>query len=198
MTALVSSASTTMPRKLVRRFLPSHAEVVRNRFLRPFSALLHDPALLAVHRRSVAKATALGLFWSVFPMPLQAVPAVLMAAWLRVNVLVALVAVWITNPLTTPFVILGQYKLGNWLLSTPETPRRFEIPEFEFSAAWGQAFLAALQAAGPAFLLGVAVSALLLSALGYLAVNTAWLLAMRTRFNRRQRARGATRLKPGA
>ena len=89
-----------MPRRFLRNVLPSQANLKKRWFLRPFSALLHDPALWATHRRNVLRALALGIFISFIPFPVHTAMAAIVALYLRVNLAVAVLASWLSNPVT--------------------------------------------------------------------------------------------------
>src|SRR5690606_1758337 len=120
-----------MPRKFIKRYLPDHRTVREQWFLRPFQALLHDPALLFPNRRTASRAFAIGLFSAFIPMPFQLVPATLMALCMRVNVPIAMATVWITIPVTMGPIFYAQYRVGAWLLGRGPGDFRFEL-----SAQW--------------------------------------------------------------
>lgn len=86
-------------------------------------------------RDSVASGLALGLFFSMMLMPFQSIPAAILAIRLRANVPIAMAACWITNPITSGPVLLGQLFLGHWLRNTIGVPMphflsmvHFEVP----------------------------------------------------------------------
>jgi len=70
----------------------------------------------------IAGGIAVGVFVGFTPtVGLQMVLAVAMAALLRVNKLVCIPIVWITNPFTLVPVYLACYKLGRFLVGSPGT-----------------------------------------------------------------------------
>ncbi len=77
-------------------------------------------------RDSVASGLAIGLFFSMIFMPLQSLPAALLAMRMKGNVPLAMAACWITNPFTMGPVMYGQFWLGQWLRTTLRIP----MPEF--------------------------------------------------------------------
>jgi len=178
-----------MPRKFIKKLLPAHRTLLENRWLQPFRAVLHDPALVVPHRRAVARGLAVGLFWAFMPIPLQSFFAAATSIWLRVNVLVAVAACWITNPLTAAPIVYAAHWVGSLLLGPapipPEAPAsvagRFSLPAL---LDIGQQIVAL----GEAFLLGSLVIAIGSAALGYLALNAFWLWSVRMRFARRRGA----------
>jgi len=70
-------------------------------------------------RRRVAAALGIGFFCGLLPVPLQTIPSVFLAWLARANLPVAIAAVWITNPVTTPLIVLIQYFVGSWALGSP-------------------------------------------------------------------------------
>ena len=180
-----------MPRKVIKKFLPEHRTLLESRWLRPFRALLHDPALIVPHRRGVARGLAVGLFWAFMPVPGQSIFAALSAIWLRVNVLVAMATTWITNPFTAvPFVFAAHW-VGALILGAgpPPPPEAAAVSTLDLLSldALRQAWDQALQL-GSAFLLGSLVIAVASSALGFVALNWFWLWSVRRRFAGRRRA----------
>lgn len=117
-----------MPRKLLRRFLPSAAQLRSHWLLRRLGDTLHQPRLWRLNRRSVAGATSVGLFVAFLPVPFQMVLAALGALWLRVNLPLAVALIFVTNPLTMGPAFYLCYKVGSWLLGTPtlQTGKDFE------------------------------------------------------------------------
>ena len=71
--------------------------------------------LVRWEKQLVARGTAVGLFWAFIPMPFQMVPATLCCLMLRANLPIALVCVWITNPITLPPIILLEFAIGRMI-----------------------------------------------------------------------------------
>jgi uncharacterized protein (DUF2062 family) len=86
-----------------------------------------------------------------------------MAYLCRFNVPAAISVVWITNPITWPFILYWQYRLGLWLLGQPG-PGEFRTDKLLDLAA---------DVPGP-LLLGCAVTGLVAAAAAYSLVNTLW------------------------
>ncbi len=108
-----------MPRKFLRRHLPSAARVREHWLLRRLGHRLQHPRLWYLNRRSVAGATGLGIFVAFLPVPFQMLLAGLGALWLRVNLPLAVGLIFITNPFTMGPVFYFCYKVGTWLLGAP-------------------------------------------------------------------------------
>ncbi|MEX1048145.1 MAG: DUF2062 domain-containing protein [Akkermansiaceae bacterium] len=79
-------------------------------------------ALWVPCRDSVASGLAIGLFFSMMLMPFQMIPAALIAMRARSNVPFAVIGCWITNPFTTPAVLIAQFQLGEWMRETFPVP----------------------------------------------------------------------------
>lgn len=168
-----------MPRQFLKRVLPARKALQERWFLRPFHALLHDPALWATHRKNVLKALGVGIFVAFLPIPGQTVLAVLVALWLRVNLPVAAVGSWLANPLTIPPIFYACYRVGGWLLDTP--PGRFAI---ELSFEW---LGSELSRTWKPLLLGCVVVGAATSLATVAVLNAAWIRASRRRFRRRRK-----------
>ncbi len=116
-----------MAKKLIKRYLPDPHKIRDHKHLRLFGALLHDPNLWHLNRRSVSGAFAVGLFMAFVPMPFQMIPAAALAILFRVNLPISAALVWLTNPVTMTPVFYFCYNLGAWLLDTPVHTVEFEI-----------------------------------------------------------------------
>ncbi|HEY4128711.1 MAG TPA: DUF2062 domain-containing protein [Gammaproteobacteria bacterium] len=110
-----------MPRKFLSKIVPEpeklHAKLHGKWYMRPFDFLWHDPALWHVGRRGTCRALALGAFVCCLPIPGHTIFAVLGALYWRINMPVAVAAVWINNPLTIGPIWYGGYKIGRLLLN---------------------------------------------------------------------------------
>ncbi len=74
----------------------------------------------------VAKGFALGIFIGMTPTFGVQMPLAFFFAWLlRENKLAAIIGVWITNPLTAPFIYASQYEFGRLLLGM----ERLSLPQ---------------------------------------------------------------------
>ncbi|HEY5704278.1 MAG TPA: DUF2062 domain-containing protein [Terrimicrobiaceae bacterium] len=67
-------------------------------------------------RARFAAGCAIGVFFSMMPMPFQMLGAALIAFLARVNIPAAIACTWISNPLTTAPFLLAQYKLGSLII----------------------------------------------------------------------------------
>jgi uncharacterized protein (DUF2062 family) len=100
----------------IARHVPTRESIQQNRLLRPFAKHLGNPALWRLHRRSVPRAVALGLFVGVIIPFMHTVVAAILAIPTRANVLVAALFTLVVNPLTIPFMYMAAYRIGSWEL----------------------------------------------------------------------------------
>ena len=180
-----------MPRKFLKRYLPTATEVRANRSLKFLGARLHDPNLWHLNRRSVSIAAAVGGFCAFIPLPLQMSCAAIASLMLRCNMPLALALVWISNPITIPPMFFFAYQVGAWLLNWPDNGL-----SFEFSFAW---FVEQMAHIWQPLLLGSALCGIAFSALLYVIVRVLWRLRVvhRWRMRRERRlTRGVTQ-RPG-
>lgn len=176
----------SMPKKLIKRLMPDHQKIRNHPHLtRIFGTLLHDPGLWHLNRRSASGAFAVGLFCAFIPLPAQMILAAAMALLFRVNLPLSVALVWLTNPVTIPPMFYGTYKVGAWLLNTPE--HHFE---FQLELEW---LLNETGAIWEPLLLGSLLVGSLAAALGYFGIRGLWRLHIvqyiKARRERRERAR---------
>ncbi|MBA4259977.1 MAG: hypothetical protein C0446_12495 [Chitinophaga sp.] len=70
----------------------------------------------------IALGAAIGAFWGVFPtFGLSTVLSLLMYKFLRFNLLAAISGAFISNPLTSPFLLIISYKVGQFFIPTNQT-----------------------------------------------------------------------------
>ncbi len=181
-----------MPRKYFRKYLPTLESVKSNRFLSVFGKTLHHHNLWHLHRRSVAGGVAVGLFSGLVPGPFQMLIAAILAAILRVNLPVALLATLYTNPLTIVPLYLAAYKLGTLITGGGNQAHALEPLEFGHVPfkEWIPALLDWTASLGKPLLIGLPMLAVLLAGTGYFAVLGGWRLYYSIQW-RRRRARFA-------
>jgi uncharacterized protein (DUF2062 family) len=168
-----------MPRKFLRRLSVAYREKHEQQpwYLRPFASLLHHPVYLSINRRSISKAVAIGLFVAMLPIPGHTPLALLLGLLLRANLPVALLAIWVVNPLTLAPILYGEYLLGNYLLGV--TPG-----DFSLGSSWAEMRTLMARTWRPVWF-GAIVSGLLFAVLGYGLTNAAWRAHTLRRYGRR-------------
>ena len=179
-----------MPRKLFRKYLPSHESIRRNRYLAVFGSLLHHPNLWHLNRHSVSGGLAVGLFSGLVPGPLQMLSAAILAIPLRVNLPVALVTTLYTNPFTIGPLYLIAYWIGT--LFVPNAGGSLsQAPDFDLQnfAHWLRAFLEWVLSLGRPLAVGLVVLASVLAIAGYVAAQIAWRAYVVAAWRRRAKRR---------
>lgn len=186
-----------MPRKLFRRFLPSHETVRNHRYITRFGPWLRHHNLWHLHRRSVAGGVAVGLFAGLVPgsNPVQFTVAALLAVVGRVNLPIAMAVTLYSNPFTIVPLYYTAFRLGQFVLLRDGgklPPFAFQLADKGF-AEWIPAALQWLASVGKPLLVGLPLLALLLAIVGYFTVDLAWQLYVRCTWQRRRRRRQRAR-----
>ena len=90
------------------------------KYLQSFKHVLERPEIWSLTRYSVAKACAIGMFVGLLPlMSAQMVISGTIAIIFRANLLISVVLVWITNPITAAPIYYFCYRIGLLILQTP-------------------------------------------------------------------------------
>lgn len=183
-----------MPRRFLRKYLPSQESIRQNRHVARFGTLLHHPNLWHLNRHSVAGGIAIGLFAGLVPGPFQMLTAAILAVPLRVNLPVALVTTLYTNPLTIGPLYVIAYWIGT-LFVPGESTRLSHPPGLEWSnfGAWLRAFFEWTLSLGEPLAVGLVVLAVVLAIAGYVVVQLAWRAYLVVAWRRRRRRRAAGR-----
>lgn len=178
-----------MPRKHFRKYLPDHQSVRDHRHLRHFGPLLKHPNLWHLNRHSVAGGVAAGMLAGLIPGPVQMLAGAILAIVFRVNLPVAMVTTWYTNPITWGPLIVAAYAIGS--LVTGEPMGRVTEFEFDWNSGDWHLFLPELYhwfaGLGETYLIGSLILGAVLAALGYGAVQLAWRLYLLAYLKKRQR-----------
>ena len=97
---------------------PTRESLERSRILAPVAHRVLEPSLWRFTRRSVPRGVALGLFVGLFLMipGVQMAGAALFALPFRANIPVAAAMTFLSNPATTPLILMASVWLGNWML----------------------------------------------------------------------------------
>ena len=126
---------------------------------------------IGLNRRSVSRAVLVGVFIGLLPMPFQMVAVLALLPFLSFNAPIALALVWVSNPLTMPFIFYAEYVTGNYLLM-----RGDEVPGAatggEITMKW---FESNIEAIILPLYTGALFTATLLSFTAFLLVNRLWI-----------------------
>jgi uncharacterized protein len=173
-------------RRYLQSRLPKASELSEKRFIGWFGHRLHDPNLWHFGRRSVARATALGLLLAFFPIPIQMTIIVPLAILRGINLPVAIAALWVTNPVTWVPMFYSAYRVG--LLFTGGTVQTAE--SLQLSASWESLSHALGEIWVPLFV-GSAICGIAVAAIGYFLIDGLWRLAVARRWRKRAERRSA-------
>jgi uncharacterized protein (DUF2062 family) len=185
-----------MARKLFKRYTSSadaflHSPLMRRISPRLDKLGLRHPNLWHLNRHSAAGGVAIGLATGLIPGPLQMLGALLLALVFRVNLPLALVTTFYSNPFTIVPLYLLAYILGGML--TGESVKDISVPDFDWNPAHlaetlreGVDWIASL---GHTLAIGVAMEAMLFSRLGYFLVRTGWRILVIHEWRKRRERR---------
>jgi uncharacterized protein (DUF2062 family) len=182
-----------MPRKFLRKFLPSHSTISTNRHLARLGRLLHHHNLWHLHRRSVAGGVAVGMFAGLIPgsNPVQFTAGALLAIAFRVNLPIAVFVTLYSNPFTIVPLYYLAFRLGQVALQDNSSALPSLTPDFydKGLSAWLPAALDWLTSLGKPLLVGLPLLAILSSAISYVLVRWCWRWHVTWAWRKRQRRR---------
>lgn len=195
-----------MARNLLKRFIPTPETIKNNPALRLFEKFLHDPNLFHLNRHSVSTAFFWGLLIAILPIPGQMPLAALAALVFRCNLPISVALAWVSNPVTTPFLLLLSYQIGAFILQSDpaliEPNLTFEgltnnagyiwaeLCDGNFMASWLW-LLNSLGNIWKPLLLGLLVTGLLFGTLGYFVMQVFWRWHVTRAWQKRKQKRQA-------
>ncbi|GAA0835122.1 MULTISPECIES: DUF2062 domain-containing protein [unclassified Marinomonas] len=169
-----------MPKRYLKKFIPNPEKLKENKALSLLGKQIYEADLWHLNRRSVARAFLNGLFWAFIPMPFQMVVSALLAIPLRANIPLSIALVWITNPLTMPFVFYFNYKVGSLIMGGDDGK------DFHLSVEW---IWAKLEHIWLPLYLGSVVSGLFFGILAYVTILLVWRIHVIKRWKERKKRR---------
>lgn len=171
-----------MPRRFFRKFARKRHEFSERWFMAPFRHMLHDHRLWGIRRKTVVPAFALGLFVAFMPFPGHPFEAALAALLLRINIPVAALTTFVSNPLTMGPMYYFCYRVGAGLLSIDAGGF-----EFELSLAWvTDTFVTIWQP----MLLGSVLIGAIAALIGFIVLDLIWRYSLADYKLRKRRKRG--------
>lgn len=160
--------------RFMHRHAPSREEVMESRWLKPFGARIRRSDLWRFTRRSVPRGVFAGLFIGIFLLVpgLQIVGAALMCMPMRANIPIAAAMTFLSNPATTPFLLVAAITVGNRMGFHADLAAYSRLSESKASlGAWG-AWL--LSDAAPALVSGLFLISIGVALVGYLVSLVGW------------------------
>ncbi len=90
---------------------------------------------LSVNRKAITRGLLIGIFWGFIPMPFQMLAVLAMTPFLRFNVPIAISMVWLSNPVTMPFMYYMEYHTGAFFLGKPHLHVELTMEWFQHNMA---------------------------------------------------------------
>jgi uncharacterized protein len=178
-----------MPRRLLKKIMPSPGSLQKQWFLRLFGDRLLDPRLWALHRRGVTVAVAAGLAICFIPLPVHMILAGCLAVFLRLNLPAIYGTIFLVNPLTAVPVYYTAYRVGTLLTGV-------DAQAFEFHVGIEHGFhMDGLGTLWKPFFAGCLACGLIAGSFGWVGLELLWrrsvIATRRHRRNRQQQYRPA-------
>lgn len=153
------------------RNMPQREELEGNRWVGPFA---RRPELWRFTRRSVPRGVAVGLLVGIFALipGIQIIGAALLCVPSRGNIPLAALMTFLSNPATTPFILLGAIWLGNTLGYHADPATLLMLYESGASLREWLGWL--LSDAAPSMLIGLFIVSTIAAAIGYIVSSMIW------------------------
>ncbi|MEA3418224.1 MAG: DUF2062 domain-containing protein [Campylobacterota bacterium] len=135
---------------------------------------------LSINRKSVSKAILVGLFWAFIPMPMQMLAVLATTPFIRFNVPLAISVVWLSNPITMPFMYYIEYLTGNFILGR-EGISDIELTLDWFSENWDSIVV-------PLYI-GTAFYSIVVSSVVYGIINRLWIFSVKQEKDEKEQLR---------
>ncbi len=175
----------------IRRNSPTREELLASRCVRPFAHRVAHSHLWRFTRTSVPRGTALGLFVGIFLLipGVQILGVALLALPFRANIPIGAAMTFLSNPVTTPFIIAASVWLGDRMFGLHANVATFSVM-VEQGATVAQWLRWLLSDAAPALIAGLFVISAVSALVGYVLATLIWDNWIRLRWRRKlQRAR---------
>lgn len=167
-----------MPKRLFRKLIPNPDKFRQHKHLQFLGDSLHLPCLWHLNRHNIARSFAIGLFCMWLPFPLQSVLAAMLAILFRANLPLAVILVFITNPITIPPMFYFAYELGANILGYSTDGYNFTL-----SLEW---LMNGMLKIWKPMLLGCLIMGSISSILGYYGIHGLWRMRILQRLKERR------------
>lgn len=153
------------------RTMPKREDLEHTRFVGPFA---RRPELWRFTRRSVPRGVAVGLLVGIFALipGIQIVGAALMCVPSRGNIPIAAFMTFLSNPATTPLILIASLRIGNALGYHADLSTFYAL--YERSAGVDDWLAWLVSDAAPALLVGLFFISTITAAIGYLVASVTW------------------------
>ncbi len=153
---------------------PNREELAESRWIRPFGSRVLRSDLWSFTRRSVPRGVGVGLLVGIFLLipGLQIIGAALMSVPFRANIPIAAGMTFLSNPATTPFILIASLEVGSFLGFRTDMASFYALTG---SGAGVSEWLAWLFSdAAPAIVSGLLIISLVAGAIGYFLSIFIW------------------------
>ena len=172
----------------IKKYLPTREQLRKTRSLQFLGDMILEPNLWHFNRYSLSFAALVGGFCAFLPMPFQMIPAAVICVWIRCNVPVTILLVWVSNPITMGPMMYFAYRVGLVLLGQ-DSQLALEAPNFEW-------FMDQIGQIWQPLILGCLMCGSVVGVTGFVAVRLYYRWRI-TRYKQRKRSRqsaGVTRI----
>ena len=173
-----------------RRNMPRREDLAKSRWIKPLGSRVLQSEFWRFTRRSVPRGVGVGLLVGIFLMipGLQIVGAALLSVPLRANIPIAALMTFLSNPATTPFILLASLEVGSFLGFRTDIDSFYAL---RASGAGVREWLSWLFSdAAPALVSGLLIIALVTGLVGYLLSIFIWRWWQARKWKRRARRSG--------
>lgn len=115
----------------LKKYLPTREQIADIRVLSSLRHLLLEPNLWHMNRYSLSFGFLVGGICCFLPIFFQTVPCVLLCIWIRCNVPISVLVVWVSNPITFGPMMYFAYRVGGLILGTEQEIALLD-PSFEW------------------------------------------------------------------
>jgi uncharacterized protein (DUF2062 family) len=154
------------------RFLKHPRKLKQSGIMRWFALHFLNKRVWKPTQHTFSGGMAIGTFITLQLLPIQMPAATILAAIFRVNIPIALVMCWLSNPVTLAGLVPLEYAVGKWALAwlteVPSTPFPTKLPE-DVTGMW-----LALKEHAPVMLFGGVVLGAVLAPISYALSYFSW------------------------
>lgn len=165
----------------LQKWLPNKDYFLKYRTLRLIRPLLEEPAYWRLSRNNVARSFLIGLFFACIPLPLQTILSAVLAVRFRANIALAILLVWVSNPITMPPLFYFTYRLGAFILHWPVDHYHFEWTWHWFASEFAHIWI-------PLFF-GSVLTGVVAGITGFFSVKWIWWFFTARKWRNRRRRR---------
>lgn len=116
-----------MSKHKLKNLIQKYIDIENNRCFKLMRPLIKDKNLWHFNRYSFAAGISIGIFCGWIPIPFHTVLAIFMAIVFNCNVPLAVISIWVANPLTMPEMYYFAYKLGAKILHVDTGAQKFDL-----------------------------------------------------------------------